>query len=50
VTRRDLLGHSAYARLVARVESMPLIEQAKGIIMAESGCPANKAFDALRRA
>ena|SRR5215469_2212164 len=50
VTRRDLLEHSAYARLVAKVESLPVIEQAKGIIMAESGCTADKAFDALRRA
>jgi AmiR/NasT family two-component response regulator len=29
---------------------MPVIEQAKGILMAQSGCSADQAFDMLRRA
>jgi AmiR/NasT family two-component response regulator len=29
---------------------MPVIEQAKGIIMAQCGLPEDQAFDALRRA
>jgi hypothetical protein len=46
----DRLRHSASARLQARLESMPVIEQAKGIIMAQFGWPEDQAFDALRRA
>ena len=46
----DLLRYSAYARLQARLASMPVIEQAKGIIMARQGCAEDQAFDALRRA
>jgi anti-anti-sigma factor len=34
--RRALLQRSAYARLVARLQTLPVIEQAKGIIMARS--------------
>jgi hypothetical protein len=37
-------------RLLARLESMPVIEQAKGIIMAQSHCGHAEAFDLLRRA
>jgi uncharacterized protein (DUF3084 family) len=44
------LRYSAYARLHARLASLPVIEQAKGIIMAECGWPEDQAFDALRRA
>jgi hypothetical protein len=44
------LHDSAYARLVARLESMPVIEQAKGIVMAQQGCGPEEAFDLLRRA
>jgi hypothetical protein len=47
---RDLLQHSEHARLLARLESMPVIEQAKGIIMAQSHCGHAQAFDLLRRA
>ena len=43
------LRYSAYARLQARLASMPAIEQAKGIIMAQFGWPEDQAFDALRR-
>lgn len=39
-----------YARLLARLETMPVIEQAKGIIMAQSRCGEAEAFDILRRA
>jgi len=46
----DRLRYSAYARLQAQLESMPVIEQAKGIIMARFGWPEDQAFDALRRA
>ena len=49
-TRRERLYHSAYARLEARLETMPVIEQAKGILMAQTGCGAEQAFDMLRRA
>ena len=48
--RRDLLQQSEYARLLARLEIMPVIEQAKGIIMAQSRCGEAEAFDTLRRA
>jgi hypothetical protein len=47
---RDLLQQSEHARLLARLESMPVIEQAKGIIMAQSHCGNAQAFDLLRRA
>jgi AmiR/NasT family two-component response regulator len=46
----DRLRYSAYARLQARLESMPVIEQAKGVIMAQCGWPEDQAIDALRRA
>jgi len=49
-TQRERLHHSAYARLEARLETMPVIEQAKGILMAQTGCGAEQAFDMLRRA
>ena len=47
---RNLLQQSEHARLLARLESMPVIEQAKGIIMAQSHCGDAQAFDLLRRA
>lgn len=47
---RDRLQRSEYARLLARLETMPVIEQAKGIIMAQSACGEAEAFDMLRRA
>jgi ANTAR domain len=48
--RREMPHRSAYLRLVARLETMPVIEQAKGILMAQSGCDQDQAFDLLRRA
>jgi hypothetical protein len=47
---RDLMRRSEHARLLARLETMPVIEQAKGIIMAQSHCGHAQAFDLLRRA
>jgi ANTAR domain len=47
---RELLTESATARLQARLETMPVIEQAKGIIMEQRGCTAEQAFDILRQA
>ena len=40
---------SAYARLQARLGTMPVIEQAKGIIMAQHGCAPEEAFALLRQ-
>ena len=48
--QREVLRSSAYARLQARLETMPVIEQAKGILMAEHRCGPDEAFDLLRRA
>ena len=45
----DEHDHEAVA-IVSRLESMPLIERAKGIIMAQSHCGHSQAFDLLRRA
>jgi hypothetical protein len=47
---RQQLHDSAFARLQARLESLPVIEQAKGVLMAQAGCDPEKAFDILRRA
>jgi len=49
-SEREILHESAYARLVARLESLPVIEQAKGILMAESSCTPDEAFSMLRSA
>jgi hypothetical protein len=49
-TNPERLQYSAYARLQARLASLPVIEQAKGIIMARYGWSEDEAFDALRRA
>jgi len=47
---REVLHDSAYARLEARLASMPAIEQAKGIVMAQTGCGPEEAFGLLRKA
>jgi hypothetical protein len=49
-SEREILHDVAYARLVARLHTMPVIEQAKGILMAESNCTADEAFAMLRSA
>ncbi len=49
-TDPDRLRYSAYARVQAKLASLPVIEQAKGIIMAQCGWSEAQAFDALRRA
>jgi AmiR/NasT family two-component response regulator len=49
-SQREIMHDSAYARLQARLESMPVIEQAKGIVMAQQRCGPDEAFDLLRRA
>jgi hypothetical protein len=48
--QQQVLRESAYARMQARLESLPVIEQAKGIVMAQQRCGADEAFDLLRRA
>jgi len=48
--RKSILSRSAFARLAARLETMPVIEQAKGIIMAQLHCDELRAFDLLRQA
>jgi len=47
--RRSILHESAYARLEARLASMPLIEQAKGVVMARMGCGPDEAFALLKK-
>jgi hypothetical protein len=46
----EILHDSAFARLQARLDSMPVIEQAKGVLMAQHRCGPDEAFDLLRRA
>lgn len=46
----ELLRDSAFARLQARLDTMPVIEQAKGILMAQRQCGPDEAFDLLRGA
>jgi AmiR/NasT family two-component response regulator len=48
--QRQILHDSAYARLQAQLDTMPVIEQAKGILMAQYRCRPEEAFDLLRRA
>jgi hypothetical protein len=49
-SRAERRGESVIVRLEGRLESMPVIEQAKGILIAKSGCSPEEAFDSLRRA
>ena len=46
----EVLRHSAFARVQAQLESLPVIEQAKGILMAQQRCGPDEAFDLIRRA
>jgi hypothetical protein len=48
--RRDMLRDSAFARLQAKLDTMPVIEQAKGVLMAQNHCGPDEAFELLRRA
>ncbi|MBO0813727.1 MAG: ANTAR domain-containing protein [Actinobacteria bacterium] len=48
-SRREVLHDSAFARLQARLDTMPVIEQAKGIVMAKRRCGPDEAFDLLRQ-
>jgi ANTAR domain len=50
VTRKELLGRSECSRSWARMETRPMIEQAKRILMAQCECGPEAAFDMLRRA
>ncbi len=50
VDTRHLLSTSLLARMRARLDSMPVIEQAKGILMVRAGCSAEEAFEVLRKA
>jgi AmiR/NasT family two-component response regulator len=47
---QELHAESRLARLQAQLASMPVIEQAKGVLMARQGCDADQAFELLRRA
>lgn len=47
---QDMMQYSEFARLQARMNSLPVIEQAKGILMAQQRCGPDEAFDLLRRA
>jgi len=49
-SRRAVLHDSAFARLQAKHQTMPVIEQAKGIIMAQQRCGPQEAFEVLRQA
>ncbi len=48
--RREQPQHPEYAQVAARLQTMPVIEQAKGIIMAQSRCGQAEAIETLRRA
>jgi len=47
---REMLHDSAFARLAAKLDSQPVIEQAKGILIAQVGCTPDEAFSMLRAA
>jgi AmiR/NasT family two-component response regulator len=49
-SERQVLHDSAYARMAARLDSQPVIEQAKGILIAQVGCTPDEAFAMLRAA
>ena len=49
-SQRQILHDSEFARLAAKHQTMPVIEQAKGIIMVQQGCGPEEAFDLLRLA
>lgn len=47
---RNFIEKSLFARLQARLETMPVIEQAKGLIVGRTGCHPDLAFEVLREA
>jgi hypothetical protein len=50
VRAQELMSVWPFARIYARSLSMPVIEQAKGILMAQRQCGPDEAFDLLRQA
>lgn len=48
-SQREILHDSAFARLVAKQQTMAVVEQAKGIVMAQRRCGPEEAFDVLRQ-
>jgi ANTAR domain len=48
-SQREILHESAFARLQAQMGTIAVIEQAKGIIMAQQRCGPEEAFGVLRR-
>jgi hypothetical protein len=48
-SQREILHDSAFARLQAKQETLAVIEQAKGIVMAQQRCGPDEAFDLLRQ-
>src|SRR5690348_84726 len=46
----DSMQVGAVSSRAAQLDTMPVIEQAKGILMAQHGCGPEEAFDLLRRA
>jgi hypothetical protein len=48
--RRPWARDPLVEQLEARLATLPVIEQAKGILMAKQGCDPDEAFDILRRA
>jgi predicted phage gp36 major capsid-like protein len=48
--QREVLQDAAFARLQAKLDTMPVIEQAKGVLMAQNRCGPEEAFGLLRRA
>lgn len=49
-SQRESAAASAFVWLLARLDTMPVIEQAKGIIMGQQRCGPEEAFDLLRKA
>ena len=49
-SQQERLGDSGSEWLQARLGTLPVIEQAKGIVMAQQGCGPDEAFEVLRRA
>jgi hypothetical protein len=47
--RPEVAQQREFAQMAARLQTMPVIEQAKGIIMTQSHCGGAEAFEILRR-